>query len=130
MKVKNSKVTRAYNFEIRAEANESHGTYITGRPIVYGAKTDMGYFDEVIEPGALNLTDLKDVRFLVNHNTDMIPLARSRNNNENSTMQFEIDLKGCVSRELILIQRTMLKQKHCIQLLSVVTSVGCHSCLQ
>ena len=34
------------------------------------------------------------VRFLVNHNTDMIPLARSRNNNENSTMQMSIDDQG------------------------------------
>ena len=31
-----------------------------------------------------------DVRFLVGHNTSMIPLARSRNNNENSTMQLMV----------------------------------------
>ena len=30
------------------------------------------------------------MRFLVNHNTDMIPLARSRNNNSNSTMQLSV----------------------------------------
>ena len=45
----------------------------------------------MIDRGALMDTDLRDVRFLVNHNTDMIPLARSRNNNENSTMQMSID---------------------------------------
>lgn len=87
-------VTRAYNFEIRAERNEKNGDYITGRPIVYNSKTDLGYFDEIIEAGALDKTNLKDVRFLVNHNTDMIPLARSRNNNENSTMQLEVDKDG------------------------------------
>ena len=87
-------VTRAYNFEIRAERNEKNGDYITGRPIVYNSRTDLGYFDEIIEAGALDKTDLKDVRFLVNHNTDMIPLARSRNNNENSTMQLEVDKDG------------------------------------
>ena len=87
-------VTRAYNFEIRAEKDEKNGDYITGRPIVYNSKTDLGYFDEIIEAGALDKTNLKDVRFLVNHNTDMIPLARSRNNNENSTMQLEVDKDG------------------------------------
>lgn len=87
-------VTRAYNFEIRANNDEKHGDHITGRPIVYDSKTDLGYFDEVIEAGALDKANLKDVRFLVNHNTDMIPLARSRNNNENSTMQLEVDKDG------------------------------------
>ena len=87
-------VTRAYNFEIRAENNEKNGDHITGRPIVYNSKTDLGYFDEIIEAGALDKANLKDVRFLVNHNTDLIPLARSRNNNENSTMQLEVDKDG------------------------------------
>lgn len=87
-------VTRAYNFEIRAENNEKNGDHITGRPIVYNSKTDLGWFDEIIEAGALDKANLKDVRFLVNHNTDMIPLARSRNNNENSTMQLEVDKEG------------------------------------
>jgi len=92
--VKNKTVTRAYNFEIRAENNDKNGDHIVGRPIVYNSKTDLGYFDEIIEAGALDKANLKDVRFLVNHNTDMIPLARSRNNNENSTMQLEVDKDG------------------------------------
>ena len=91
-------VTRAYNFEIRAENNEKNGDHITGRPIVYNSKTDLGWFDEIIEAGALDKANLKDVRFLVNHNTDMIPLARSRNNNENSTMQLEVDKDGMAIR--------------------------------
>ena len=91
-------VTRAYNFEIRAEKDEKNGYHIVGRPIIYNSKTDLGYFDEIIEAGALNKANLKDVRFLVNHNTDMIPLARSRNNNENSTMQLEVDKDGMTIR--------------------------------
>jgi len=91
-------VQRDYSFEIRAENNEKNGDHITGRPIVYDVKIDLGCFDEVIVGGALNETDLKDVRFLVNHNTDMIPLARSRNNNENSTMQLSPDKKGMSMR--------------------------------
>lgn len=73
--------------EMRAKKDDTHGTYITGKPIVFDSRTDLGYFDEIIDRGALDKADLKDVKFLVNHNTDMIPLARSRNNNKNSTMQ-------------------------------------------
>ena len=89
---------RSFEFDVRAEQNEQHGHFLSGQPIVYGSKTDMGWYDEIIEPGALATTDLRDVRFLVNHNTDMIPLARSRNNNENSTMQMTADDDGMVIR--------------------------------
>lgn len=85
-----NKELRAFDFEVRAEQNEEHGHFLTGQPIVYNEQTDMGWYDEIIDDGALADTDLKDVRFLVNHNTDMIPLARSRNNNTNSTMQLEV----------------------------------------
>ncbi len=91
-------VTRAYNFELRAENDERYGDHIVGRPIVYNSKTDLGWFNEIIEAGALDEADLKDVRFLVNHNTDMIPLARSRNNNANSTMQMLVDSEGMAIR--------------------------------
>jgi len=84
------KEIRAFEFDVRAEENEAHGHYLTGQPIVVGERTNMGWYDEIIDDGALTDTDLKDVRFLVNHNTDMIPLARSRNNNTNSTMQLEV----------------------------------------
>ena len=89
-----NKEIRSFNFEVRADENEEHGHFLTGRPIVYNSRTDLGWYDEIIESGALDRTDLKDVRFLVNHNTDMIPLARSRNNNENSTMQMSVDADG------------------------------------
>lgn len=85
---------RSYNFEVRAIENDSGEKIITGRPIVYEAKTDLGFFDEVIARGALDGADLKDVRFLVNHNTRNIPLARSRRNNGNSTMKLSVDYEG------------------------------------
>lgn len=90
---KNDLERRAYSFEVRAEENE-RGHIITGRPIVYSSRTDLGWFDEVIEPGALDGADMTDVRFLVNHNTSMIPLARSRRNNGNSTMKMTPDAFG------------------------------------
>jgi HK97 family phage prohead protease len=86
--------TRAFNFEVRAEENEQHGTFITGTPIVFDEATDMGWYEERIDKDALNECDLKDVRFLIGHNTSMIPLARSRNNNENSTMQMTVTDRG------------------------------------
>ena len=86
--------TRAFTFECRAEENEQHGTFITGTPIVFNRATDMGWYEETIDPDALANTDLKDVAFLVGHNTGMIPLARSRNNNENSTMQMSVTDEG------------------------------------
>ena len=89
---------RSFDFEVRAEQDKEHGHFLTGRPIVFGQRTDLGWHDEIIESGALDGTDLKDVRFLVNHNTDMIPLARSRNNTENSTMQMVVDGDGMTIR--------------------------------
>lgn len=87
---------RMFDFEVRADENEQHGHFLTGQPIVFESETEIyspfrGRFKEIIEKDALAETDLRDVRFLVNHNTDMIPLARSRNNNENSTMQMVVD---------------------------------------
>lgn len=84
---------RSYNFEIRAEESDI-GKVITGRPIVYNSRTDLGLFDEIIDVGALNNTDLTDVRFLVNHDVSKIPLARSRRNNGNSTMHLVVDEAG------------------------------------
>lgn len=89
---KNTMVTRSYNAEFRAD--EETGNTIIGRPIVYDQKTNLGYFEEVIERGALNGANLKDVLFFVNHDTSKIPLARSRNNNKSSTMQLRVDNNG------------------------------------
>lgn len=81
-------------FDIRADTDKENKFYISGRPIVYESKTNLGFCDEVIRSGALDNADLSDVRFLVNHNTDMIPLARFRKGDKNSTMQLQIDNKG------------------------------------
>lgn len=84
---------RSYSFEIRAEESEGIGI-ITGRPVVYNSRTNLGDFDEIIDSGALDRTDLTDVRFLVNHDLSKIPLARSRRNTPNSTMQLLTDAMG------------------------------------
>lgn len=86
----------SFEFEVRAEETEENGKFLSGQPIVFEREAEIfspkyGRYTEVIDKDALAETDLRDVRFLVNHNTDMIPLARSRNNNENSTMQMIVD---------------------------------------
>jgi len=90
------KEVRSLEFEIRAEERPDRDRRgrITGTPIVFGQVTDLGWIREEILPGALDLTDMKDVRFLVGHDTKSIPLARSRNNNENSTMQLTVSERG------------------------------------
>ena len=84
---------RSYSFDVMAETKDDTDI-ITGRPIVYNSRTNLGFFDEVIESGALDQADLTDVRFLVNHDVSKIPLARSRRNNGNSTMQLMPDQEG------------------------------------
>ena len=85
---------RSYDFKMRAEKTE-RGQEIVGRPIVYESKTDIGgMFAEIIDKGALDKTDLTDVRFMVNHDLTKIPLARSRKNTKNSTMRLTVDDEG------------------------------------
>ena len=96
MKKKRPLERRIYEFEARVMPDESDNGLrtITGTPIVYNSRTDLGYFDEVIEQGALDQADLTDVRFLVNHDLKMIPLARSRRNNPNSTLRLTPNFEG------------------------------------
>lgn len=90
----NDRERRAFTFDVRAEENEEHGHFLSGTPIVFDVQTDLGWCRECIAPGALDDADMKDVRFLVGHDTSAIPLARSRNNNANSTMQMSVNDKG------------------------------------
>lgn len=83
---------REFLFEVQSN---DEGNHITGRPIVYGAPTLIGgSFNEVFEPGALNTADLRDVPLLVGHDQSSIPVARSRRNNGNSTMQLTVGPEG------------------------------------
>ena len=89
---------RNFTFDIRADTDIENGAYITGRPIVFESRTNLGCCDEIIRAGALDDADLSDVRFLVNHNVDMIPLARYKEGFKNSTMQIQTDKDGLVMR--------------------------------
>ena len=81
-------------FTTRASEGEDGKRIIDGRAVIFDRLTDLGFCGEIIEPGALDNTDLTDVRFLINHDLSMIPLARSRKNNKNSTMQLNPNTEG------------------------------------
>ena len=89
-----NKEVRMFAGLIERRADEKEQNIIEGVPIVFEQTTDLGWWDEVIDKNALSETDLKDVRLLVNHDTDQLPLARSRNNNANSTMQMTVEEDG------------------------------------
>jgi len=68
---------------------------IDGHPAVYDSMANInGWYYEVIERGAFDQCDFDDVLLCVNHETQKIPLARSRRNNANSTMRISTDNVG------------------------------------
>lgn len=75
---------RFYNVDLETREEGGDGI-INGRPIVYNSVTDLGWFDEVIEVGALDEANLSDVRLCLNHDTSYV-YARSRKNNPKNTM--------------------------------------------
>ena len=73
--------------ESRAADNDDQ-IHLTGIPIVFNKSADIGgWWEEVIEPTAIDEETLRDVRLLVNHDFRGIPLARSRRNTPNATMR-------------------------------------------
>lgn len=92
---------RFLQMEVRAEESEK-GAVITGYPIVFNQETDMVYWREVIDPEAVSdPAILRDVALMVGHNFSSIPLAHSRRNNENSTMQLGVDDYGVPMRAVL-----------------------------
>jgi len=86
-------VIRSFNMSDLQAVDD--GNYIEGHAAVYDEKTNIGdCFYEIIERGAFDECDFDDVLFSVNHDMRKIPLARSRRNNGNSTMQLNLDAKG------------------------------------
>ena len=82
--------------EIRANEPPADGEkalILSGRPVVYDTPTlinDMGgSYIEIVESGALDGADLRDVRLLVGHDASKIPLARTP-----KTMSLKLDDSG------------------------------------
>lgn len=68
---------------------------IEGHAAVFNQITDIGgWYDEVIESKAFDNCDFSDVVMCINHNLDMIPLARCKSNSDASTLKISIDNQG------------------------------------
>ena len=81
--------------DFRANETASDGKVIIGHAAVFGQRTNVcGMFEEVIDIGAFDTTDFRDVALMVNHDWAKIPLARSRRNNANSTLRLSVDEVG------------------------------------
>lgn len=98
---KNEREVRYLQVDLRTEENE-RGAVITGYPIVFEQETDLGFCREIIDGGSMgDGSVLRDVALLANHDFGMIPMARSRRNNENSTMKLTPDQHGVAMRAVL-----------------------------
>lgn len=91
------KVNRGFNIaDLRAVQNEQNKCKrVNGHAAVFGQTANIGgYFEEIIERGAFDGCDFTDVLMCVNHDLSKVPLARSRNNNVNSTLRLKTDEMG------------------------------------
>ncbi len=87
---------RFYSTEFRTD--DAVEGVIEGVPIVFNKETIIhdlvGDFREIIMPGALDKTDMRDVLLFVNHDEYKLPLARSRKGRSDSTMKCEVKEDG------------------------------------
>ncbi|MBU5670257.1 HK97 family phage prohead protease [Paenibacillus brevis] len=85
--------------DLRAETDSG---IVQGHAAVFDQRVSIGgWFEEIIERTAFAKTDFRDVVMTVNHNLKNIPLARSRNNNANSTLQLSVDDAGLYIRSTL-----------------------------
>lgn len=98
---------RSFDCSVDSEESKEGKRILTGRAIVFGKRTNIGPFDEIIEQEAITPEVLRDVPLLLNHDQKGIPLARSRNNNENSSMQLILDDEGLSFRTTLDTENNM-----------------------
>lgn len=100
-------IMRGYDWRYETREEDGQGI-IEGHPVVYDQMTDLGYFNEIIERGALDKTDLRDVRLCLNHDTSVV-YARSRSNNAESTMRIWIEEDGLHFRANLDLENPLSK---------------------
>lgn len=87
-------IKRAQSNDVQQVQVKSLEGIIEGYPIVFNQRTAIGnFFFEEIDSHALDNADLSDIKFMVNHDDGMIPLARHRRG-KRSTMDINIDDAG------------------------------------
>lgn len=83
------KLNRLFDVEFRSAEGEEASNKVIGTAAVIGQKTDMGWYEEVIEQGAFDGCDMSDVVLNLNHD-DSILLAGTRN----GSMRLWVDTYG------------------------------------
>ena len=100
-------IMRGYDWSYETREEDGQGI-IEGHPVVYDQLTDLGFFDEIIERGALDKTDLRDVRLCLNHDTSVV-YARSRSNTPDSTMRIWTEEDGLHFRANLDMENPLAK---------------------
>ena len=100
-------ILRGYDWQYETREEDGIGI-IEGHPVVIGQRTDLFWFDEIIEAGALDNTDMKDVRLCLNHDTSVV-YARSRNNSPDSTMKLWTEADGLHFRAVVDLENPLAK---------------------
>jgi len=102
----NKREVRFAPIELRTEQEENaEVAYIEGYPIVFNQETDMGEWREVIDPATVSDEKmLRDVALMVGHDFGSIPLAHSRRNNGNGTMQLTAADEGVFMRAALDVE--------------------------
>ena len=98
----NKKAVFMGKIEVRKDAEPG---IVEGRAIVFDEWQDLGWYDEMISSDSLVNTDMRDVRFCLNHDTSYV-YARSRNNNENSTLQLTVRDDGLYIRAKLDVENS------------------------
>ncbi|MBO7089053.1 MAG: HK97 family phage prohead protease [Lentisphaeria bacterium] len=101
----NEREVRFAPIELRTEQEDERVAYIEGYPIVFNQETDMGEWREVIDPATVSDEKmLRDVALMVGHDFGSIPLAHSRRNNGNGTMQLMAADEGVFMRAALDVE--------------------------
>lgn len=86
---------------------------IEGYPIVFNQRTLIaGLFYEEIDAHALDSADLSDIKFLINHKGDGIPVARHRRG-KRSSMDVDIDSVGMAIKTKLDIENNATARELC-----------------
>ena len=102
--MKNDFVTRNYVATFETKNDDVKGL-VVGRPIVFNSRTNIGgCFDEIIEGGALDNTDLSDLSFMTNHDLSQLPLARYRSDADNNSLTFTLDENGMTIQTVLDVE--------------------------
>ena len=103
----NDLIMRGYDWSYETREEDGLGI-VEGHPVVYNQTADLGYFEETIEAGALDKTDMRDVRLCLNHDTGVV-YARSRANNADSTMRIWTEDDGLHFRASLDLENPLAK---------------------